>query len=125
MNVVDPSGWLEYLTDGADADFFASSILDSEQLIIPTMCIYEVFKRVLVQFGEERALDAVGSMGEGMVVDMNRQTAIEAALLSAKLKLAMADSIILATARAYKAVLWTQDEHFKGIEGVRYIEKKS
>ena len=124
MNVVDSSGWLEYLTDGADADFFASSILDGEQLIIPTICIYEVFKRVLVQFGEERALDAAGSMGDGMIMDLNRQIAVEAASFSARLKLAMADSIILATARAYEAVLWTQDEHFKDIEGVRYIEKK-
>jgi predicted nucleic acid-binding protein len=125
MNVVDSSGWLEYLTDSANADFFASPILDGEQLIIPTICIYEVFKRVLAQFGEERALDAAGSMGEGLLIELNRQIAIEAALVSVRLKLSMADSIILATARAYDAVLWTQDEHFKGIEGVRYIEKKS
>lgn len=86
---------------------------------------YEVFKRVLTQFGEERALDAVGSMGVGEIVDLTRQIAIGAALLSTDLKLAMADSIILATARAHAATLWTQDEHyFMGISGVRFIEKK-
>lgn len=124
MNVVDSSGWLEYLTDAANADFFALPISDEENLVTPTICLYEVFKRVLMDFGEERALDAVGSMEMGKIVDLNRQIAIDAALLSADMKLAMADSIILATARAYSATLWTQDAHFKNFEGVRYIEKK-
>ena len=85
---------------------------------------YEVFKRVLTQFGEERGLDAVGSMGVGEIVDLTRQIVVDAALLSTDLKLAMADSIILATARAHSATLWTQDEHFMGISGIRFIEKK-
>jgi predicted nucleic acid-binding protein len=124
MNVVDSSGWLEYLTDSANANFFAQPIGDSEHLITPTICLYEVCKRVLVQFGEERALDTIGSMGAGVVVDLDRQIALNAALLSLELKLSMADSIILATARAYDAALWTQDAHFKDIPGVQYIEKK-
>ena len=85
---------------------------------------YEVFKRVLTQFGEERALDADGSMGVGEIVDLTRQIVVDAALLSTDLKLAMADSIILATARAHSATLWTQDGHFMGINGIRFIEKK-
>ena len=124
MNVVDSSGWLEYLTDGANAEFFAAPIKDASKLLIPTICLYEVFKRVLAQFGEERAMQAAGSMAVGEIVDLNRQIAIEAALLSADLKLAMADSLILATTRAHGATLWTQEAHFRGIEGVRYIEKK-
>ena len=124
MNVVDSSGWLEYLTDGANADFFAAPILDHENLIIPTICIFEVCKRVLVQFGEERALETLGSLSSGMTVALDRQLATEAALLSAELKLAMADSIILATAQGCGATLWTQDAHFKNIAGVQYIEKK-
>ena len=124
MNVVDSSGWIENLIDGANADFFAQPINDEETLATPTVCIYEVFKRVLLEFGEERALDAVGIMSCGEVVDFNRHTAVEAARLSTQLKLAMADSIILATARACDATLWTQDAHFKDIEGVRYIEKQ-
>ncbi|MCI0518680.1 MAG: type II toxin-antitoxin system VapC family toxin [Chloroflexi bacterium] len=123
MNVVDSSGWLEYLSDGTNADFFAPSILDEANLTTPTICIYEVFKRTLAEFGEERALEAAGVMSRGAVADLTRQNAIEAARLSVELKLAMADSIILAIARANDALLWTQDAHFKGIEGVKYVEK--
>jgi toxin FitB len=79
MNVVDSSGWLEYLSDGPNADFFALPIGDFENLVTPTICVYEVFKRVLAELGEERALDAVGAMSRGEIVDFNRQTAIEAA----------------------------------------------
>jgi toxin FitB len=124
MNVVDSSGWLEYVTDGANAEFFAIPIQDANKLVTPTICLYEVFKRVLLQFGEERALQAVGTMSVGEIVDLDRQIAIDAALISADLKLAMADSIILATARTHASTLWTQDAHFKDIEGVQYIEKK-
>lgn len=123
MNVIDSSGWLEYLSDGANADFFASPIEDEANLATPTICIYEVFKRVLLEFGEERALDAVGLMSRSAILELTCQDAIEAARLSVELKLAMADSIILAAAQACQGVLWTQDKHFKDIEGVRYIEK--
>ncbi len=123
MNVVDSSGWLEYLIDEANADFFAPPIEDEANLAVPTICIYEVFKRVLLEFGEERALDAAGVMSRGTIVALDRQDAIDAARLSAQLKLSMADSLILATAQAYDATLWTQDAHFKDLPGVRYIEK--
>jgi predicted nucleic acid-binding protein len=125
MNIVDSSGWLEYLRDGVNADFFASPIEDEENLVTPTICIYEVFRRVLGELGEERALDAVGILSRGVVVKLSQQEAIEAARISVQFKLAMADSIILATARAYPATLWTQDAHFREIEGVQYIEKKA
>ena len=125
MNVVDSSGWIEYVTDEENADFFEPPINDSENLLVPTVCLYEVFKRVLREFGDERALNAMGLMSLGQIVDLDRQTAINAAQISLDLKLAMADSIILATARAHNATLWTQDEHFKDIDGVKYIEKKT
>jgi toxin FitB len=124
VNVVDSSGWLEYLTDGAKADFFALPIEDEANLITPTICMYEVFKRVLQVIGEERAVEAMGVKFRDGIVELNRQTAIEAARLSIRNKLSMADSINLATAQAYDATLWTMDAHFKDIEGVRYIEKK-
>ncbi len=124
MNVVDSSGWLEYFADGANADFFALPIEDPDNLVTPTICIFEVFKRMLLDFGDERALDGIGIMSENKIVDLNRQIAQEAAILSVETKLAMADSIILATARAYEATLWTQDAHFEGLEGVRYIDRK-
>jgi predicted nucleic acid-binding protein len=125
MNIVDSSGWIEYIADDANANFFEPPIVDSENLLIPTICLYEVFKRVLQEFGEERALDAMGIMSLGTVIDLDRQTPIHAAQISSELKLAMADSIILATARAYDATLWTQDEHFRGIEGVKFKEKRA
>ena len=70
-------------------------------------------------------MDAAGILSRGTIADLSSQDAIEAARLSYQLKLSMTDSIILATARAYNAVLWTQDAHFKDIEGVRYIENKT
>ena len=124
MNVIDSSGWIEYFTDGANADFFDSPIRDIEGLIVPTICLYEVFKRVLLVLGDDKALKTIGQMSLGTTVDLDRNIAMQAAQISLELKLAMADSIILATARAYDATLWTQDEHFKELEGVRYIEKK-
>jgi len=123
MNIVDSSGWVEYLIDGVNANFFAEAIQDTEKLITPTICIYEVFKRVFLEFGEDRALDAIGIMSVSQVVDLDRQIAIEAARISLESKLAMADSIILATTRAHDAKLWTQDVHFAGLDGVQYIEK--
>ena len=124
MNIVDSSGWIEYVTDSNNATFFQAPITHSEELLVPTICLYEVFKRVLRALGEERALDAMGVMSLGTIIDLDRQIAIGAAQISNELKLAMADSIILATARAHDATLWTQDEHFKDMERVKYIEKK-
>jgi predicted nucleic acid-binding protein len=124
MNVVDSSGWIEYASDEENADFFERPISDQDKLLVPTICIYEVFKRVLREFGEERALEVIGQMSLGEVVELDRQIAINAAQISTELKLAMADSIILATARLRNATLWTQDEHFKDLDGVEYIEKK-
>ena len=125
MNIVDSSGWIEYLTDQENAGFFEKTINHPDDLLIPTICLYEVFKRVLREFGEERALDVMGIMSLGTTVDLDRQIAINAAQISIELKLAMAESVILATARTCNAILWTQDEHFKDIEGVKYIEKKT
>jgi len=125
MNIVDSSGWIEYIADETNANYFEPSIIDSETLLVPTICLYEVFKRVLQEFGEERALDAMGIMSLGTIIDLDGQIAIHAAQISHELNLAMADSIILAIARAYDATLWTQDEHFKDIDGVKYKQQKA
>ncbi|GAB4581109.1 MAG: hypothetical protein Fur0022_38560 [Anaerolineales bacterium] len=125
MNVVDSSGWLEYFEGGQNANFFAPAIQDLEHLIVPAICIYEVFKRVLMQRNEQDALRAVGVMSLGAVVNVDRQLAINAAQISLASKLAMADSLILATARAHQATLWTQDEHFIGLDDVKFTPKIS
>ena len=124
MNIVDSCGWLEYFADGPNADFFASAIEDIKVLIVPTINIYEVFKRVLQQRNAGDALQAVMVLTQGQVVEMDATLAIDAARISVEQKLPMADSIMLATARAYNATLWTQDADFEGLPGVEYIERK-
>lgn len=124
MNVVDSSGWLEYLAEEPNADFFAPAIEDTENLVVPVISLYEVFKRVYQQRGEDDALKAIGLMMQGQVVDLDATLALSAAKLSHDISIPMADSVILATARAYQATLWTQDEHFKGIAGVEYVAKQ-
>lgn len=112
MNVVDSSGWLEYFADAPNAEFFAPAIENSPELLVPAISLYEVFKRVLQQVGEDKALEAVSFMMQGQVVELNALLAINAAKLSNQFKIPMADSIILATARHHDAVLWTQDADF-------------
>ncbi len=124
MNVVDSSGWLEYLADTPNAEFFAPAIEDVENLVVPVISLYEVFKRVYQQRGEDDALKAVALMMQGRVVDLDAEIALSAAKLSQDMSIPLADSIILATARAYQATLWTQDEYFKGITEVQYIAKQ-
>jgi predicted nucleic acid-binding protein len=123
MNVVDSSGWLEYFADGPNADFFAPAIENVSELVVPSISIYEVFKRVLQQRSEAEALQAVAIMTRGRVADLNVPLALSAAKISTELRLPMADSIILATTRAYKATLWTQDEHFESMDDVEYAQK--
>jgi predicted nucleic acid-binding protein len=125
MNIVDSSGWLEYFADGPNAGFFAAAIEDTPQLVVPSISIYEVFKRVLQQRGEGDALQAIAVMTQGRLVDLDISLALSAAKFSVELGLPMADSIMLATARAHDATLWTQDADFEGIPAVRYTEKRS
>ena len=121
MNVVDSSGWLEFFADGPNATFFAPAIQKLQELIVPTVSLYEVFKRVLQQRDESQALQAVALMEQGAIVELNATLALAAAKLSADLKLPMADSMMLATAHAFGATLWSQDADFEGMEGVRYV----
>jgi toxin FitB len=124
MNLVDSSGWLEYFADGPNAGFFSRPIQDLSQLVVPTLNIFEVFKRILQQRGEGDALQAIAVMQQATVVELTSPLALDSARLSLAAHLPMADSIILATARAFGATLWTQDADFKDMEGVQYIEKK-
>ncbi len=123
MNVVDSSGWIEFFAKSANGHYFRPIIQDTQNLVVPTICMYEVFKRMVTKFSDDDALKAVGIMSLGQIIDIDQAIAISAAQISLELKLAMADSFILAVARAYNATLWTQDEHFKDIPGVQYIEK--
>ena len=123
MNLVDSSGWIEYLADTPQADNFKKPIENLSKLVVPTIIIYEVFKHALKFKGKEPAELAAAIMHRGIVAELNSSIALQAAELSCTLKIPMADSIILATAVEYNAVLWTQDEHFQHIKGVKYFPK--
>ena len=123
MNIVDSSGWLEYFADGPNASLFSRPLQRTADLVVPTITIYEVFKVVLHQCNESDALQSVALMQQGSVVDLTSNIAILAAKMSIDHRLPMADSIILATARVFKATIWTQDSDFNGIDGVQYIAK--
>jgi len=125
MNLVDSCGWLEYFADGPNADFYAAALENTGRLIIPTICLLEVFKRILQQRGEDAALQAAAVMHQGLIVSLDAGLALRAAKIGNEFKLPLADSVILATAQTYHAVIWTQDAHFKGIEGVRYTDRKA
>ena len=124
MNLVDSCGWLEFYSGGPNAARFAPAILETGRLLVPSICIYEVFKRIVVQFGEKEALAIVSDMAQGTVCDLDKEIAMDAANLSLEHHLPMADNIILTTARLFNAIIWTQDEHFKKFHDVKYFEKK-
>jgi len=124
MNVVDSSGWLEYFSGGRSASRFAPPLKDLDSLVVPAISIYEVFRVLLREAGEEAALLAASAMQRGQLIDLTPQRAMSAAALSLQHSLPMADSIILAAAREHEATLWTQDEDFKGLDKVKYFAKK-
>lgn len=124
MNVVDSSAWLEYFAAGPNAEEFEAAVKDADNLVVPTITLFEVFKRVRLQRDAETALRAVSQMKRGHVLDLGADLAVAAAELSAEVRLPLADSVILATARAAGATLWTQDSHFEGLDGVEYREHR-
>lgn len=118
MNVVDSSAWLEYFGGGPDAGAFADAIADAERLVVPAITLFEVFKRIRLDHGLDAALYAVAHMQRGRVIDLDANLAVAAAELSAESGLSMADSVVLATSRAARAVLWTRDADLKVVGGV-------
>ena len=125
MNLVDSSAWLEYLANGPNAEYFSAPLEDTGNLLVPTICIYEVFKAVLRQRGEDAALQTVALMKQGTTIDLTDELALQAAKISLDYQIPMADSIILATARAHKAVIWTQDQDFRDMGNVNYFRKQT
>ena len=123
MNVVDSSGWLEYFAGGPNTKFFSKAIETTTDLIVPTLSLYEVFKRVLQQRSEGDALQAAAVMHQGRVLELTAPIALSAAGISIDSRLPMADSIMLATAQTFEATLWTQDTDFKDLPGIQFIAK--
>ena len=124
MNLVDSSAWLEYFADGPNAQFFAPAIEKTNELIVPTIVVFEVFKRVLQQRSARAALETVAILRQGRFIDLTNSLAIVAATVSHRDKLPMADSIIISTARSENAVIWTQDADFERLPGVKFRAKK-
>ena len=123
MNVVDSSGWIEFFAGGPNARFFQPAILATEELVVPTMVLLEVYRHVLRHAGRDAALRAAAGMRQGRIQEMNESLALLAAELGVEHGLPLADSVILATARIHGATLWTQDADFQGMEGVRFRKK--
>jgi toxin FitB len=123
MNVVDSCGWLEYIADGPNAAFFEPALADLPRLVVPSITVYEVCKRVLVQRGQTYADRAVAAMRRGQIVHLDADGLRTAAVASVRYKLAMADAIIWQTAQAHGAQLYTQDADFKDAPGVQYCRR--
>jgi len=125
VNLVDTSGWIEYFFGEANAGYFTGPIEELDALLVPVICLYEVFKKINTVADEGRALQAVAQMKQGRIVDVTEDVALSAALISLKHRLPMADSLIYATARAQGAALWTQDDHFCNLPGVNYRQARA
>jgi len=122
MILVDSNGWIEYFMQGRLADRYAKYIETAEEMILPTIIIYEVYKKLKSQIGEELALEAYTQMLNARVVPLTDDIALKAADISLATGLAMADAIIYATAMNNNAKLVTSDPHLKNLEGVTFIE---
>lgn len=119
--VVDSSGWIEVFSHGGQADHVLALMADEATLVVPAICIFEVFQWVLREHGEAQAVQAA-AMHCGQVVDLDSRLALAAAQLSHALQLPMADSLILATARDQQARLHTMDSDFRGLADVEWVE---
>ena len=125
MNLVDTSGWIEYFFAGPNATHFAKPIEKTSKLLVPTICVYEVFKKINIVGNEAQALQAVAQMRQGLVLDLTESIALSASLISIKHKLPMADSMIYASALANDATIWTQDIDFENLPGVQYTKART
>ncbi len=123
MNLIDSSAWIAYFTGEKNAGHFRDVIKNTEKLIVPSIVIYEVFKKIIKEKDKNTAIKYASYMSQGMVVSFDMPTALSAAMLSTEYHLAMADSMILATAQEYNATLWTQDSDFQNIPGVKFFKK--
>ena len=120
MNVVDSSAWLEYFADGPNAKHFARAIEAPDDLLVPSITLLEVFKRISQQRDDAVALQYVAVMQQSTVVDLDAALGLRAAGLGLRHKLPLADSVVYATAQASGAPVWTQDADFEGLPNVRY-----
>jgi predicted nucleic acid-binding protein len=123
MNVVDSSGWIEYLQDSARADLFAEAIEQRDKLIVPVIALYEVHRILSRKLPEVAVTSALDVMRLGRVVELTDRRAIAASGIAAQHKLAMADAVMYSIALEHKATFWTQDVDYQGLPGVNYFAR--
>jgi toxin FitB len=121
MNLVDSTGWLAFFSEGKNAAVFGIPIQNVDTLLVPTIIMHEVFKVLLRESGEQNAMIAHAHMQLGKSIDLTPELAIAASRISLEYNLPITDSIVLASAQSLNAVIWTQEEHFKGIRNVKYF----
>jgi predicted nucleic acid-binding protein len=120
--VVDSCGWVERFAGSPHGELYAAAMQDPAEILVPAVCLTEVFRLLAREAGEPAALVGVGVMRQARVVAFDADFAIGAARVGRALGLPLADSIIYATAQAHGAEMWTHDEHFRGLPGVRFLE---
>ena len=125
MHVVDTCGWIDWLIDSALADKYAPYLADNDNLIVPTLVQFELYKWCLREKDEATALDVIGLTEACLVRPLDTRIALSAADLAIRHKLAMADAIVYATAVAVGGQLVTSDAHFKGLPEVLFWQKKA
>jgi predicted nucleic acid-binding protein len=123
MNVVDSSGWIEYLQDTDRADLFAEAIEDRHQLLVPTIALFEVHKVLSRSLPADLVKRCLDVMRLGRVLDLTDPRAIAASQVAARHKLAMADAAMYSMAQEFGATFWTQDADYQGLDGVQYCAK--
>lgn len=123
MKLVDSSGWVEFLTAGPLADEYAGHLGDLGEVLTPSVVLYEVYKWVKRERGEEEALLVAAQLQKTELAPLTSTIALTAADMSLEHGLAMADAIVFATAAVHEAELITSDRDFASLAGVTYLEK--
>ena len=123
MNVVDSSGWVEYLMDTARADLFAPAVEQRDQLLVPVIALYEVHKVLSRHLPADAVLACLNVMRMGRVLEVSDARAIAASTAASAHGLAMADALMYSMAQEFGAIFWTQDVDYQGLPGVNYFQK--
>ncbi len=123
MNLVDSSGWIEYLQDTPRADLFADAIEDRHSLLVPTIALFEVHKVLSRRLPADLIERCLNVMRLGRVLDFTDARAVSASQIAVRHQLAMADAAMYSMAQEFGATFWTQDADYQGLVGVRYSPK--
>ena len=123
MVIVDSCGWLEWFTDGRLAGEYQEYLADQDNLLVPAIILYEVYKILKREVGEEKALLAAGYMKNSPVIPLDENIALAAADIALQENLAMADAIIVAVSRFHNCTIISSDVDLKDQANVKYIPK--